>query len=181
MIAPPFTVDHVVCIEDERTWVEVFLQEWHERGGFTRGTTRNDDFFLLISQQYAEDGREVERRTFAPDQVERLFGMPFVKTFQGYIPVRPIRERCENYNRQVISNDGVPDPTEIGHQIMFRNCAARRSVGGAFLSLRDEAVYACDYRSPYDHASAEKYMNGPDRDRLKNEAHKTRLPLFRKA
>lgn len=179
LIAPPFTVDHVVCLEDTRQWVELFEDE------FDSGWIKRFDQVFLGSvktrKRFSPEGEEDERTIYPAEWVIRRFDMDFVKMKDKYVPVRPIRERCAHYQRQVVSNDGIPDPTEPGHRIIFRNCMARRSIGGAYLSLRDEAIYACDYRSPVDPKSTETYLDGPDRERLKSEAYKTRLPLFRKA
>lgn len=177
--APPFTIDHVVCIEDERQWVESFSDDvdW---GWIKRFSSIGFLESVDARQRFAPDGKEQDRRVFAPSQVEKLFGQSFARLETGkYVPVQPIRERCVHYKRQVLSNDAEPDPEAPGHRIIFRNCTARRSIGGAFLSLRDEAVYACDYRDPVDRKSLDAYVDGPDRERLKSEAHKKKLPLFK--
>jgi hypothetical protein len=53
----------------------------------------------------------------------------------------------------------------------------RRSVGGAFMSLRDEAVYACDYRNPPSLASS-KLLDETDASILQKSANRTLVPLF---
>lgn len=203
LIAPPFTIDHVVCVEDEREWVSVLHEEVH-------GLYKPDSQLLqlinrvpaqhrgrlMLMGMFKYDGNLNKKLVFDPERVHSYFGISVVQLtkeeifFNGLkdpqpgepmslMIVRPVRPRCVHYKRQVISNDGVPDPNEPGHRIIFRNCMARRSVGGAFLSLRDEAVYACDYRDPPDVKSAERYMDAPDRERLKSELHKIKLPMFR--
>jgi len=92
--------------------------------------------------------------------------------------VRPIRERCRYYKRQVFSNDEEQDETKFGHRIIFRNCTMRKSVGGAFMSLRDEAVYACDYRSPAAPESVVRYLDEPDGRQLRSRAHLKMVALF---
>jgi hypothetical protein len=82
-----------------------------------------------------------------------------------WTPVRPIRERCKHYKRQVFAKRGI-DPGEFGHYDLYRNCVARRSVGGAFLTVKDEAVYACEYRDPPDEATVKKYLDEYDEKRL---------------
>ena len=82
--------------------------------------------------------------------------------------------------RQILSHDGQPDPSEPGHRIIFRNCTIRRSVGGAFMGLRDEAVYACDYRNPQDPSTVKKFLDDPDHEKLRSEAYKVKLPLFKR-
>lgn len=181
--APPFTYEHVVCVEDDRKFVEVFAEERLGQLYDTRPKLVVTDVerltkLLCLRTRFDETGRELERRTFTPDQVETLFGQRVVKVADGWVLVRPVRERCIHYKRQVFSNDEVTDEKAYGHKIVFRNCTFRRSVGGAFMSLRDEAVYACDYREPRDEASIDKHIDEPDRMRLRSRAHLHLLPLF---
>lgn len=209
--APPFTIDHVVCVEDDREYVEVFREE------------HDGDEMSMFRSEYDHQGKRRERLRFSPDRVIEHFGRKFVditkeektreRGFSQYSPfekleadgifegfsteiesfrrdsrneghirvfVRPARERCKHYMRQVLSHDGQPDPNEPGHRIIFRNCTIRRSVGGAFMGLRDEAVYACDYRDPPHIESVKKFLDDPDHDKLRSEAYKVKLPLFRK-
>jgi len=181
--APPFTYEHVVCVEDDRQFVEIFADELevHTKRYGAIDTRLNID----QPQRFNADGNEMPRVQVAPNVVLQRFGHRVIELSRQigcnlslYRLVRPIRERCEHYKRQVFSNDEVTDEKAYGHKIVFRNCTFRRSVGGAFMSLRDEAVYACDYRSPADQASIEKYIDGPDRKRLESRAHLKMLPLF---
>ena len=167
--AHPFTIETMVCVEDERQYVELFQDEAPLRKGgaliWTGWTvrTRHDD-----------EGSERERRTFEPDEVDTLYGTKVAKpkrTPRLLVPVRPVRERCIFYKRQLMANDDVPDPSQPGHFLIFRNCTRRRSVGGAFMTLRDEAMYACDYREPPDPSSVEKHLDGRDRERLASKRH----------
>lgn len=174
--APPFTYEHVVCIEDDRRYVSLFTDEVEERGYPLQA---EDGSRLLIPFRYVK-GVEQDRAVFEPSTVLPIQGRLYARRKDGtVIPVRPIRERCKYYQRQVFSNDAVPDPKAPGHKIVFRNCTIRRSVGGAYMSLRDEAVYACDYRSPPDPKSVERHIDGPDRHRLTNPDHHRRLPFFK--
>lgn len=176
--APPFTYEHVVCVEDDRQFVEVFEEEKPAFDARLRNGKLGNK--LTLRSRFNDDGSKVERRVFTPEQVEMLFGQRVVKvnTAGYFVLVRPVRERCIHYKRQVFSNDEVTDEKAYGHKIVFRNCTHRRSVGGAFMSLRDEAVYACDYREPRDEASIEKHIDEPDRMRLRSRAHLHLLPLF---
>lgn len=196
--APAFTYDNVVCLEDDREYVELFAEEMSHRGwrGVSRGPTAEDvrwcpesvfdlriieeaELAIIARSRFEPDGSEATRRTFEPDSVERMWGTTLVLADEGdgFIPVRPRRDRCKHYKRQVFSNDDQPDPTQEGHQIVFRNCTARRSNGGAFMSLRDEAVYMCDYRDPPDERSAQE-QDGKDRDKLVNRPDLLQVPLF---
>lgn len=171
-IAPPFTFGTVVCVEDDREYVELFAEELERRV---------DSSFLgkfLTRMQYDDEGIELERAKFKPKKVITKWGVQCVETKDGLVPVRPLRERCKHYKRQVFANDSESDPNAFGHKIVFRNCLIRRSVGGAFLSLRDEAVYACDYRDPPDLESSKKHLDQTDSKRLRSNAHEVHLPLF---
>jgi hypothetical protein len=186
-IAPPFTYDTVVCVGDDREYIELFTEEAFEASNLTLPGGKCE-----TRERYLAGGKQTERMRFMPDRVEMLYGTLFVQLNEKektlwdssflmkiYIPVRPRREPCRYYARQILSNDGQPDPNEPGHKIIFRNCTMRRSVGGAFMSLRDEAIYACDYRDPPDPESVKHFLDDPDREKLRSEAHKVMLPLWR--
>jgi hypothetical protein len=176
-LAHPFTIESVVCIEDEREYVEIFSEELRHHHTQCSNEFAWNRLQAAAKNKFDADGKPKERRGFKPDQVERWFGYDTVLVGIERFVVRPIRERCRHYRRQVLALDGT-QPGETGHHLVFRNCTMRRSVGGAFLSLRDEAVYACDYRDPVDRKSAEKYLDGPDRKKLKDRPDLTLVPLF---
>lgn len=174
--AVPFTYETVVCVEDDREYVEVFREEHiNKRPPPVHNLSGRD--------RYDEFGVPYERLSFSPDEVEERWGEKVVQQGSSadgdpiFLPVRMRRERCEFYKRQVFSNDDQPNPDEFGHQIVFRNCTARRSNGGAYLSLRDEGIYACDHRSPRDEASISE-QDRKDSIKLRTQPHKIRLPLF---
>lgn len=197
--APPFSIDNVVCVEDARSFVEMYADELKD-ALFWRASP--ESFVILNGERYKPDGTERERLSFAPERVVTLWGQKFVRFTEDewqvakaelladmpdgktmaevdslpFVAVRPVRERCEHYKRQVFSNDDQPNEGAFGHYIVFRNCTERRSVGGAFMSVRDEAVHACDYRSPPHLPSVEKHLDAKDRERLTRKV--TRVPLF---
>jgi len=138
-------------------------------------------FANVLSRYHGSTGAERERRQFEPSRVEWKFGVAIVREDDFYVAVRMRRERCKHFLRQVMANDDVPNPKDHGHMIRFYNCAARRSVGGAYMSLRDEAVYACDYRNPVDPATTEKYLESFDRLRLNGKRHLELVKPFRLA
>jgi len=187
--AHPFTRDTVVCVEDDTVFVELFDDEveargWERKSGqrFTPAEARESTMFAnVLSRFHASTGEERERREFEPSRVERKFGVAVVREEEFYVAVRMRRERCKHFLRQVMANDDVPNPKEHGHLIRFYNCSARRSVGGAYMSLRDEAVYACDYRNPVDPATTEKYLESFDRTRLNSKRHLELVKPFRLA
>ena len=125
-----------------------------------------------------------EALTFRPDEVKTRFGTRIAKvpsrTQGSTTSIRargPVREQCAHYKRQLFANDDQPDPNSAGHRIVFRNCTMRRSVGGAFMSIRDEAVYACDYRSPPSAASS-RMLDELDEKILENSRTRQLVPLF---
>lgn len=169
--AVPFTYDTQLCIEDDRIFVELFGDETPP------GAPSAVLAKLRTRGPYERDGALRERKRFQPEQVEVRWGMRLVPAGNGFVPVRPVRETCKHYRRQVFSNDSQPDPDQPGHQIVFRVCTARRSNGGAFMSLSNEGVYACDFRDPPDLAS-KAAQDAKDRRKLIDRPDKTRLPLF---
>lgn len=68
--------------------------------------------------------------------------------------VEPLRPRCKHYVLQL-----VPPPPSLEGALKFgdlhRYCAARRSVAGAFLGLKDAALKACSLRDPYDQQTSD--------------------------
>jgi len=190
--APPFTFETVVCVEDDRQYVEVFLEEAADRIQHVANYKVSQGMGAALKSvpkvesprnRYAPEGTENTRDTFLPTDIVVRWGLPFgIKQKDGddiLVHVRPARERCKHYKRQIFANDDAPNPTDPGHKIVFRNCMFRRSVGGAFLSLRDEAVYACDYRDPPDAETSKVHIDEPDAKHLRSSAHKVKLPLFR--
>jgi len=193
--APAFAEDNVVCLADERQYVELFHEELLGRGWsydplaldyvlearhVHLGTTEDGiGFYMFVRKGFHPSGAPVDRRTFQPSVVKELWGQKFVCSDNGAIvPVRCRRERCKYYARQVYANDDEPDPKAHGHRVYFANCTMRRSVGGAFLSLRDQAIYACDYRDPPDMKTVEEHLDSFDRRRVADRPDKTMVPLF---
>ena len=181
-IAHPFTRETVVCVEDDTSYVELFAEELEARGWlhesedrFKLNLTGDSVFRVFARSRYDETGLERSRRLYHPEDVEKRFGVHVVWTEDApsplAFPVRMLRERCRHFMRQVMANDDVPNPKEPGHLLRFYNCTARKSVGGAYMTLRDEAVYACDYRVPNDESSSEKYLESFDRKRLNSKLH----------
>ena len=177
-LAHPFTIDTVVCIEDARMYEEVFVEEIVGMHGAHMHHASYDYFKQSALSKYEEkNGEERPRRTFKPDEIKKWYGVETAEGVDGKVLVRPIRERCKYYNRQVLALDGTK-LGEDGHFLTFRNCTIRRSVGGAYLSLRDEAVYACDYRDPPDPKSVKRYLDDPDNKKLRDRPDLTLVSMF---
>ncbi len=195
-LAVAFTHDTVLCIEDDRTYVELFGPELPKRGwtlpqppeGMPTPMRRIDDrrpwqtpdgygVLLVVSGPYQDNGEPRARAEFKPEEVEHLWGVHLVRKDDGWVPVRPVRERCVHYKRQVFSNDDQPDPSKPGHQLVFRVCAARRSNGGACMSLRDEGIYQCDFREPTDERTVQ-IQDAKDNKKLRERPDLLMVPLF---
>lgn len=178
--AIPFTYETQLCLEDDREYVEMFEEEMIERGWLPPLSSMR----IRIQSKYDGDGRLRERRVFPEEEVESRWGMLFRREPSSaacdaplFIPVRPRRERCRHYRRQVFSNDSQPDPSMPGHQIVFRVCTARRSNGGAYMSISNEGIYACDFRDPPD-LESRSHQDEKDKRKLRERPDKVHLPLF---
>lgn len=147
------------------------------------GERHSDRAMLALTNppRYDDRGEERERRVYQPDQIVKRWGQTFVEDAENdvLIAVRPIRERCRFYAQQHFATDEQPDPSEPGHNVFYRFCThpARRSIGGASLSLGNQAIYGCDLRDPHDEPSL-AFMREADRKRLHERPDKVRLPLF---
>lgn len=102
----------------------------------------NPDTFLCMGDYsfflFEKDSKEEK---VLPSQVDRDVGGWFLKGFPN-VRVRPHREPCEHYARQMIQSDLNPEL-----KMVSRICLAR-SQQGSIMSVRDRAVYACDMRKP---------------------------------
>lgn len=205
---PPFTRRLLVCIEDDRTFVELFEDELRERGWVhpsredlqlghdesefsvwlpreaSHHHHRNIGACFAARSAYEASGTRRRRLAFEPDGVVTFFGHRCCR-IEGdlhglpiYVPVRPIRERCRHYRRQVMNLEGRDPEEQHSSFYTFRHCMARRSVGGAFLSLNATVCKACDHRDPPDPASVSKHLDERDRRHLENQPHRTLTPAF---
>lgn len=177
-VAHPFTRETVVCVEDDTEFVELFAEELQGRGWievsantYSSNGARDGSVRVTARSAFDEAGSHRARRSYVPADVQVKYGKDVVAVDGDLFPVRMKRERCKHFMRQVMANDDVPNPNEPGHLLRFYNCTARKSVGGAYMTLRDEAVYACDYRNPVDPTTAEKYLDSFDRKRLGSKLH----------
>jgi hypothetical protein len=183
-IAIPFTYETQLCIEDDRTYVEVWEDEEDDYLA-SRGCTTTRQMKLrprvpvmLPRSRWDDLGVEKERRVFPSEAVVRYAGFDLVYVEGGQrILVRPLRERCRHYKRQAFSNDSQPNPRAPLHQLLFRVCTARRSNGGAYMSLRDEAIYACDFRDPPD-LTAIAEQDAKDKKKLLSRPDLVKYQLF---
>jgi len=171
---------------DEAMFMRVDCSTLSSRAVFTARNRTMSELGPLVAvrSMFGLRGHRQQRQEFEPKDVVERWGAFWVEANLDdddrhvWFPVRPIRERCKHYKRMCVANDDQPDREAFLHYIRFRNCMMRRSVGGAFLSLRDEAVYACDYRDPPDETSVRKHLDGPDEKKLSDRPDLVKVPLF---
>lgn len=89
------------------------------------------------------------------------------------VQVEPIRPQCKHYVRQV--GQMSENPTSKLH---YRLCAARRSIEGAFMSVRDTGFWACTLREPRDLISEEKYIEQFDELKVKQGENRVKFSIF---
>lgn len=143
--------------------------------------------YVLMRDPFTDDGVEIEQLRFGredklhrwgvsvalltPPHVEQLLAQgtvlpPDALDAKVYVVIEPRRPECLHYKRSVFANDSAKNKTDVGHKIVYRNCEARRTVGGATMKLGDELVYCCEWRNPPDPASVEQHIGAWDRQKL---------------
>lgn len=185
--APAFTRENLCCIEDDRVFVELTgragvaaYDEITRRARWAAGRPLGPppDAPVAVATpapEYAADGSRRAARRWPKSHVKEFFGYPTVLVDGERIIVKPIRSKCIHYRRQLFNVDGK-DPDEFGGKVQFQNCGARRSNGGALMSLSGQAVYGCDYRDPPDPRSTEKWLDYFDAKKLRDKPHLTLVP-----
>ena len=89
--------------------------------------------------------------------------------------VTPKRLPCVHYVRQMVQFEHNPEVKMIA-----RLCSARRDRQGAFMSVRDRAVWACDMRNPPD-LESQRLLDEFDEKKLKEGRERTFDSIFGKA
>lgn len=190
--APPFTRLHVVCLGDDREYVEVFLEDTHGDRPEVHPLWRpvqpasipgvgDVGPVLPLRGRFDDEGKERERRRFKPEQVVERWGRKVVQVVGRWLLVRPARVRCRHYQRQLFNLDGSPEghnPFEEGGKIQFKYCTAVRSLGGAFMDLSGQAVYACDLRDPPHEPTVKRFLDAHDDEVLKSKRHLKMVGAF---
>lgn len=90
----------------------------------------------------------------------------------GWIEVEPIRPPCRHYVRQITQFEYNPE-----NDVVIRLCSARRTTEGAFMSVRDRKIAACDMREPRD-LESEKIIDDFDTRKIKEGAEREYFPIF---
>lgn len=117
------------------------------------------------------------------DKEGRVYDKALVEHFAGEyrlrsdvsIQVTPKRLPCTHYVRQMVQFEHNPEVKMIS-----RLCSARRDRQGAFMSVRDRAVWACDMRFPPDPEST-RLLDEFDEKKLKEGRERTFDSIFGKA
>lgn len=160
-LAPQLQPETFVCMEDASSYVlweapfgELLVSEIDPR-----------DTFEVVRER--SRGRAVSRETLERlghhEALGKLASYP--KTDWWY--VEPKRPQCEHYRRLMTDFEG-----QENHQQVERVCAAQRTEGGEYLSLRDTRVHACEHRSPRDFVSEER-LRAFDKKIQENQAIET--------
>lgn len=89
----------------------------------------------------------------------------------GYMEVEPVRPPCRHYARQLTQFD-----LNAHAKVMLRVCAARRTTEGAFMSLRDRAMWACELREPQ--VEARSALDEFDARKMQEGANREYVPMF---
>lgn len=91
----------------------------------------------------------------------------------AWVEVFPVRPVCKHYARQLTQFD-----LNAQAKVMLRVCAARRTTEGAFMSLRDRAMWACDLREPHVPSST---LDEFDARKMQEGTHREYVPMFQNA
>lgn len=187
--APKMSLDSLICLADTREFVEAFKDEATaivasramEDPALSSKKARLDAAFhlrRLARPRYRDDGSEVEVRGFAPDQVEVRWGIWVAKVIETWVPVRPVRIRCKNLMRLRTLADDVDNEDGTPVYPMHSYCTARRTVGGAFYSLMDQSVIACEFRDPLDNLTPRSIAHFVER-KIAQGKERTHLNILR--
>lgn len=155
--APPLSVASLVCLEDTSSYVSVFKDEAEDvvraRKPFEPAFGNLTAFVAAAKrvrdgaqERFSDKGAEYPREVFPPARVEVKWGLWMV----GNVFVRPVRMRCKHFFRQLDLDKDIVSAGVSPVEPMHSYCKALRSVAGAYYSLTDEAVTACEERSPVD-------------------------------
>lgn len=153
--APPLSHETLVCLGDDRTWVEIFNDDADQGPDVCRSGVR-----VTFRHGWDEAGAAVERRSYPASEVQHRWGahlvrLPeddprYLKGEEQWIAVRPLRPVCAHYTEQLVLADDIEGPGGAPVKPIHRFCREWRTLSGALWSIGDEAIYACLSRSPRD-------------------------------
>lgn len=155
---PPLSPETLVCMEDTSEFVI------------------RDDYMQITNRfKPSEVERKPNGKYYLKAGVHKV-GVSEVQTSeQDPIEVQPIRPRCAHYVRQM--GQGSLNSAMKEH---YRLCSARRTTEGAFMSVRNQALWACTMRSPRDPDSEEK-LEDFDEKKIAEGAQREYYSIFGKA
>lgn len=156
---PVLSKDTLVCMGDFSTFV--VRGDW---GGITVE-------FLPSEVERASNGKWRVTQTMMLGKL-RTAGLPIPTTVYEWYAVEPLRPPCRHYVRQLGQFS-----LNAEHQQLYRVCAGRRNTEGAFMSLDDTGMWACDMREPRDMAT-EKTMDDFDIRKIAQGTVRTYLPII---
>lgn len=96
---------------------------------------------------------------------------PGMAVNHAWIEVFPVRPPCKHYARQLTQFD-----LNAQAKAMLRVCSARRTTEGAFMSLRDRAMWACELREPP--AESSGLLDEFDAAKMQEGARRECVPIF---
>jgi len=177
---PPLTLETMVCLEDDRTWVEVFHEEVREM----YDSASPAEWKERARVHYDADGNsEWERRSFSKSEVVYRWGAPFVVVGgdgrEILVPVRPVRPQCEHLVTRIDVNTDIDNQGRPASPV-FRFCEGFRTVGGAPWALMDENVLACSKRYPVD-VPTQNLIRKRTEEKIAQGNDKTVFPMFQRA
>ena len=145
----------------ERAKLALQRERKASKGNGKEEDPNSDDYLLgALASQFVrmrhEDGYGVQ----APPYSDEWF------------TVEPLRPPCVHYVRQKVSL-----PENALHKMYARLCAARRTTEGAFMSVRDQGIWACDMREPRD-TTTELQLEEFDAKKIQEGAQRTHLNVF---
>lgn len=123
-------------------------------------------------RQYADD-----HGLDAPDDDEQLLVQLLASAHSeiavnnAWVEVFPVRRPCKHYARQLTQFE-----LNAEAKVMLRVCAARRTTEGAFMSLRDRAMWACELREPP--AESSVLLDDFDAAKMREGARRECVPIF---
>jgi hypothetical protein len=89
-----------------------------------------------------------------------------------WVEVEPVRRPCRHYARQLTQFE-----LNAQAKVMLRVCSARRTSEGAFMTLRDRAMWGCDMRNP-PVPEAWKPLDQLDEEKMAQGRSRELLPIF---
>ena len=187
---PPLSVDTLVCLEDTSSFVtlatediDAYLLSRQSVSGplqdlayRTRLVTNLRSYTHWRLDAFGNPDPTFPGKTYAPAEVEDNGVIHFVREGGRMILVRPVRMRCSHLERMLTISDELSTKVSPLHTY----CKGFRSVGGAKMSLMDQAILACEVRQPPDDRSGKAIVERVEA-KIAQGKEKKGLPMYKKA